>query len=167
MGINREWVAAGEGKVAALLIIRVDRISRVLIIVEVVSPLKESCDIMLEDLHTDRTVSPVRHGVVSVGHVNRLAYAVVGPQSGHLSLKEGLDSVVSGNRMINNAEVEEIDLRERVHYRVSLEDVRDRRLGLHIDLLVSCVRLVGYVEEATLVIASRLHMRDQLLEEGS
>ena len=142
-GIYREGVTCGYPMLTAHVGEGLDFVNGELVVVEVVAPLKEADDIVLIHLHTDGTVTPGGHGDESVGYVDSLTAAVVGPEVGYVVVDELLDVVVAGDGKVYDAHLEELVVGERVHNNVAVENVLNCVLCRLVGLEVVELRLVG------------------------
>ena len=67
--------------------------------------------------------------------------------------------------ILNDALLVEVIIRQCVHNGIILEKICNDSLGFHIIVKVLCVRLVGDVIEATLVVSALLHVLYEGLQE--
>ena len=73
--------------------------------------------------------------------------------------------VIGGNGQRHNALLEEFEVGKRVHNRVAPEQILHNRLSRLVGLQLHLVGLVRDVEIAALVVAARLHVREELGQE--
>ena len=117
-------------------------------VVEVVPPLQEAGDVVLEQLAAQHPVAAGGHGDKAVGHIPVLAAAVVGPQLGHLVRQEGLDVVAGRDGMIHQALGVKIVVAQRVHDLAARQQPHDPLAGGAVAVQVLQAGLVGDVEVA-------------------
>ena len=137
------------------------------VVVEVIAPLEEAYDIILIHLHTDGTVTPGGHSDQSVRHAYALTAAVIGPEVLYVIFNKGLDMIVAGDGKINDSHLEEVVIGQSIHNYVAIEKIGDRILSRLIGLDMLKLGLIRNVEEATLIVAVFLHMRDEFHKEGA
>ena len=104
----------------------IDRISRILIVIEIIAPMQKSFYVILVHLHTNGTVAPGGHRDISVGNLQRLAYTVVGPQILYTCIKEGLYVVVCGYRMVEHSRL--VEVQTLFHLLLHLQAIQVGRL---------------------------------------
>ena len=156
-----EGVARGRKAVAVRVEPRIDRIIRILGVVEVKGPVQESLQVELVQLRAEDARARAGHGDEYVRDVHALSNAVISPQVGNSALEERLDVIRGGHGMLHRAAVVKRGIAQRVDDRTAAKMLLHQRLCGEVVRQVVGARLIGDVEDRAVGDAERLELIQQ------
>ena len=107
--------------------------------------MQEALDVQRVQLEAQRAVAALRHGDQTVGQIDALPAGVICPQAVGLAEKIG-HAGGDGHRGLDDALVEEIDVRERVDDMRGIDKAGEQPVPVRIDGQMLLFRLVGDME---------------------
>jgi len=149
--INKESIPGRKRAAGICHLVRIELLQGKLTVVEIISPVQNTDNLILIKLQSINSVSEGRHGHEAVAHLVKLSHAIVGPHVCQAMFQEFFNLIIPRNRLVHQTVLVEFVTGKSVEGMEPVQQSLDRFLGRPITLQMFFSWLVGKVKVCYLV----------------